>query len=309
MKKLLALVLCLVLAGCSFPAKDIFITDDAKSDKETKAASLPRNIDASSGISKDGRTFSYIFDFDGDQEKESVKMKTSYSEDTYEGEISVTIGNYSRTLDMMDGRIDAVYICDINTSDGVYDIAIITNEVSDDPRVRILNYNPTLDCYVFETTLDEYGESRTYEDHWLGYAINYYFNVNDDDTITMEEQTPSYGMWSVYKTYEVDHQGLSEIVPEKYEILPDFMEDGVYFENMEPYELEMWNKGYIKAYCNYKNESFEIEKGEFVKPIYDDGDNNIYVEKENGKGGWMDIDYAKGYNPMEFNSYFFFLAG
>ncbi len=306
MKKLLVLALCLVLSGCNIPGSN------AVNDTDTNENTLPRTIDISKGISKNGESFSYSFDFDGDEIKEKIEMDLSTSENEWEETLNVSVGEYSVTLDMLYGEIDAVYACDIDSEDGVYDLAIITIEASGDPRLRILKYNSELENYEFASLPNEYGEVGVYDDNWLGYAISYYFNVNDDDTITIEEQTPSYGMWSVYKTYKVDYITLEEIPPERYEILPDFMEKA-YLGDMSGEELDMWKKGYIKAYCDYKNDSFEIKTGEYVKPIYDDGKNNIYIEKEDGTGGWMFIgigeNFTREFDPEKFNSHFFYLAG
>jgi len=174
--------------------------------------------------------------------------------------------------------------------------------------IRIFNYDGALSQYEFRSK--DFG---VFDELWLGYAVSYHFNVNEDDTITLEMQTPSYGMWSVYRTYERDEYGIfGEVVPEKYEILPDFMENA-YKENLSGKELEMWEDGYILAHTDYDYDGFSIEEGEYIKPLYDDGENRIYVEKQDGTGGWMNIGYDDYFNSVfnrdEFNNHFFFLAG
>ncbi len=290
------LTLCMLIVSCSHGV-------DSTSDN---AVDWSRTADISSGITNNGRTFSYDCDLDFDGENEAVTMEVvADTEQPWEAFLVVSAGEFKAELPMIDGVIDAVYACDIDAKDGVFDIAVITNEASDDPRIRIMKYDKDFPLYEFRFN-DDGGISQ---EAWLGYTISYYFNVNSNDTITLEMQTPSYGMWSVYKTFARNDLGVfCEVIPEHYEILPDFMEKA-YLENMNGEELDMWKKGYIKAYCDYKYESLEIKTGEYVKPIYDNGKNKIYVEKENGKGGWMNMDYSEGYNPSEFNPRFFFLAG
>lgn len=290
------LTLCMLITSCSYGV-------NSNSDN---SVNWPRTTDISSGIKNNGRAFSYDCDLDFDGEKESVTMEVVQGpEQPWEASLVASAGEFKTELPMIDGVIDRVYTCDIDTEDSVLDIAVITNEASDDPRIRILKYNKDFPLYGFRFN-DDGGINQ---EVWLGYAISYYFNVNADDTITLEMQTPSYGMWSVYKTFAQNNFGtFEEVIPDRYEILPDFM-DKAYTGDMSDDELEMWKNGFIKAYSNYDDGTLSIKKGEYVKPIYDDGENKVYVEKEDGTCGWMNIDYAKGYNPAEFNQYFFFLAG
>ncbi len=73
-------------------------------------------------------------------------------------------------------------------------------------------------------------------------------------------------------------------------------------------ERAQWEKGYIKAYAEYVGSGVTLHPGEYFKVLRDDGKNNLYVEKESGENGWINIDYK---NPAryELNELFFFLAG
>lgn len=287
----LAALLSLALAGCTGGNEN----------------TPPRVRDTSGSITDNGRAFySHNIDLDFDGKNETITMEVVLDdEQPWEASLNIAAGEFKTSLPMIDGSIDAVYVCDIDTSDEVRDIAIITDEASDDPRIRIIKYKSGLPLYEFKLNDD----GGIYDDLWLGYAISYYFNVLDNDWITLEMQTPSYGMWSIYRTFQRNDDGVfEEVVREYYDILPDFMEKA-YTEELSGDELDMWKKGYIKARCDYKYEDFEIKTGEFIKPIYDDGNNKIYVEKEDGAGGWICIDYAQGYNPSALNQNFFYLAG
>ncbi|MBQ7975927.1 MAG: hypothetical protein IJ300_09615 [Clostridia bacterium] len=294
MKKLFSLLsvfMCLALAGCTVGNEN----------------TPPRVRDASGSITDNGKTFySHNIDLDFDGKNEVISMDVVPNDEIeWEAILNITAGDFKTELPMIDGSIDAVYTCDIDTEDGVLDLAIITNEVSDDPRIRIVKYAEDMPLYQFSLNDD----GGIYDELWLGYAISYDFRILDNDAIVLEMQTPSYGMWSVLRTFERNDNGVfHEVIKDRYEILPDFMEKA-YTENFSEDELAMWEKGYIKANCDYKYEDFEVTSGEYVKPIYDDGNNKVYVEKEDGTGGWISIDYAQGYNPAEFNQNFFFLAG
>lgn len=268
----------------------------------------PRTVDISGGISSDRLSFSNKFDFDLDGIKEEIRMKATFNPDGdfEDNKLMLTIGNYSKDFECYDmGSIDAVYACDIDRNDGLYDIAIITCEGSGDPRIRILKYNPNFSPYQFKFYED--GETFIEDDNWFGYAVNYYFNVNNDGTITLEEQTPSYGMWSVYVTYKRNSSGVfEEIKPKHYDILSDFMKKNIdYNSDLTGEEKAKWEKGYVLAHTDYNKDGVIIKAGEYFKPLYDDGNNHICVEKENGEVLWLDIR-----NNLEgFNHHFFFLAG
>ena len=252
---------------------------------------------------KKGISFEEEYELDFDDEDEEINVKIVKASD-YEEKMVITAGEYEREIETFDAVIEKVYVCDIDTEDDVKDIAIITCEVSGDPRMHILKYEKNLPVYKFNT-------GEILDSCWLGYATSYYFNVDDDGIITMEEQTSSNAMWSVLKTYRLDSAGVfNEEVPEYYEILPDFMEEGYANEELMGEEKEKWQRGYAKAYAKYSGEDIVIEEGEYFKPVYDDGNNRIYIEKENGEKGWIPIpgyDINKGRN--ELNEYLFFVAG
>ena len=293
------LTMCLVLTGCG--------DDEGTSRRKKKKdddESAPRTIDVSENLT-DHDYFEYEFDFDGDGTEEEIKIDyTKSPENEWLSQMNVTIGDYEKSIDVDGSWIEKVYICDIDTTDDTYDLAVIANEMSSDPVIRIFAYDGALSQYEFRT--QDFG---VFEEQWLGYAVSYYFNVNEDDTITLEMQTPNSGMWSVYRTFERDEYGIfCEVIPEKYEILPDFMERA-FTDDLTDEEIEMWEDGYILAHTDYDCDGFSIETGEYIKPLYDDGENKIYVEKKNGTGGWIDIGYESDFDRYNFNFNFFYLAG
>ena len=195
----------------------------------------------------------------------------------------------------------------MDTSDDVMSIAIITCEVSGDPRLRILKYNAAMTPSMFKMNTAD--GPYTEDSLWLGYAVSYYFNVNDDDSVTVEEQTDSAGMWSVYKTYRLSGGYYTEVVPKSYEVLPDFMEKRfLYGGSLSGEELTKWNQGYVKAYAEYAGQGITLYPGDYFKVISDDGKNNLSIEKENGETGRINVDYSNP-NRYSLNEFYFYLAG
>ncbi len=312
MKKILVLLLSvtvsLMLTSClKKDAKEDPIIKAQPSegyDKPVKTVTADRTVDISDGINISYDSFSYSCDFDYDGNDENVGIIVKTIDDSKQS-LCITIGSRAKELELFDGFIKSVYSCDIDLNDGVRDLAVITVEGSSDPRIRILNYADGLPAWNFADS----DSKEQYDSRWIGYAISYYFNVNDDDTITLEEQTNSYGMWSVYRDYKLNANGaFEEIVKEKYDVLPDFMVDNEYFpEYFSEDEIEMWKKGYIMAHEHLSNGNITIHKGEYFRPLYDDDHNKLYIEKKNGEQGYIDLEnFPERYI---FNDAFFYLAG
>ncbi len=299
MKKLLLVIFVLSVIFCVTSC-----VGDIENITDTEKHEYPRTENISAGIKNDGAEFEYSADFDFDGKKEEIEIDFENSNKyDWVSKMEISVGDYEFSAEVEGSCVEAVYICDIDENDGVRDLVVITNEMSDDPVVRIMKYEAGLTRYSFISDYD----SEPVDQKWIGYAVSYYFNVNDDDSITMEEQTPSAGMWSVYKTYYKNSDGhFEEKKPEYYEVLPDFMKRGAY-ENLTGEEMTKWNSGYILARTDYTSNGFTLYKGEYFKVLYDDGENNLYVEKENGDAAWINIGY--GMERHELNESFFFLAG
>ena len=308
MKRILSSILVLSLMLMLTACLEIEKKRDRKEmlNIEEKLDMGERTIDISKGIDNEGQSFSYNCDLDYDGNNENISINI-VPVGEYEEVIEVVVGDKQIQFDSYFAHIEKVYSCDIVEDDKTRDIAIITNEESGDPRIRILSYKNDLQAYSFP---NEYEESGIDDCRWLGYACSYYFKVNDDGTVTLEEQTNSVGMWSVNKKYELKDGAFEEVPYDKYIILPDFMEKREYFGEEVTYEeKEKWKDGYIKAYCPYANESISIAEGEYIKPLYDNDKNRIYVEKETGETGFIDVGYDSGLDRDVFNEMFFYLAG
>ncbi len=251
-------------------------------------------------------TGSYDFDFDGISEKVSIEI-TSPTDDTWIDQTTrITIGNKSTVIDTTGAEIDAVYACDIDKTDGHMDLAVIMTEYSGDPNLRIFKYIDGLGRYEFQIEGWE-GKIYQYDNYGTGYIDNCYFNVNDDDSISLECQTSSPGMWDVIRTfYRDDYNVFVELKPSFYTVLPNFMTGRQsFYPEIDAYEESMWHKGYIKAHQTYLSNGFTIYSGEYFKVIYDDGNSCLFIQKQNGQSGWIYIDY----NMYSINPNFFYMAG
>ncbi len=245
----------------------------------------------------------YDFNFDGTSEKINVYLEECID---YTTDILVSIGSYSKRIKTYGATLESIYLCDIDLTDGVKDLVIITVEDSSDPVARIIRFDKNLTQYKFRF-YDEYDdEYYELDENWTGYVGNHYFNVNDDGTITFREQTPSMGMWHVYRTYKRNAQGkFEEIVPSYYTVLPEEYDLSFWDGGFSDYEIDMWRKGYIRAYTKYYGDGVVINKGDYFRVLYDNGKNYIYIEKTNGQAGWIYVTW----DTNKLNEVYFMLAG
>jgi len=246
------------------------------------------------------------FDFNSDGTDEKYLVEPS------ENELKVLIGDYNVVTEMYEGSVDILYITNLFGGDN-WSLAVITNEVSGDPRLRLITYTDAgLKLETFKTfTEDEYSANEIVENHlWLGYADKYYFNVDDNGVLTIRQNTPSIGMWDVYMTYQYT-DGLYEFIDTSYyEIAPDFMTEREYFFNeMSDHEKAMWYGGYMKAYTDCRYSGFTIKKGEYFRVTHDDGHNYIFIEKADGNMCWVKLDYETSSEMYNLNPNFFYMAG
>lgn len=242
--------------------------------------------------------FSGEYDMDFDGKKEYIEIRiTDDDENQY---MDVSVGGKSKRVNTWWGSLTDVYATDINSTDGVKDLVIVTVEESEDPVARMFRYGDSLNQYRFDT---DWGEDT---ELWTGY-VSSYFNVFEDNRFIIKEQTDSYGMWGVLKIYRMSEDGIFyEERPEHYEILVEEFMEGGYLPVEDADELRMWEKGYVKAHSRYESNDMVIRQGEYFKVLYDNGYNFLYIIKENGQSGWISIE---GYPMSEVNPHFFFLAG
>ena len=311
MKKIFIIVM--ILASCFLTACDgdipEYIDVGEVSDK-TEITASTRTEDLSFGITEDKLKFRGMYDFNNDSNSEEIILEIVNFGQGNEC-LNIQVGDYKRVVSTFDGSIAKVYGCDIDLNDGVKDLAIITVEYSGDPMIRILKFDSSLTPYNFAIENENPNGKKFASEHSIGYVTYFYFNVNNDDSITIKEQTDSYGMWSVNKSYRINSNGMfQEIFSDTYKVISDYIKDGIDFaEDVSKEEKEMWKKGYIMAHKTHTWEGFTISEGEYFKVLYDNCKNMIFIEKENGESGWISISDEHFADRYEINRYFFGLAG
>ena len=324
---LLAWAMCILSAGCAMqevsektddliiveePQKEIQ-KDSAKGEKtpeegtseaEEEKQTHPRTIDISSGL-KDWYNFEYEFDMDFDGKKERIELFVDDDYETMPNTLYVAVGSYTRGIQIIDGVIEKVYICDLDTTDNRRELAIFTNEVSNDPILRIFKFENGLTPVEFRKDFLD-GSFIVDGELYTGYAFNYYCHVNDDDTLVIEEQTRSHGMWSVRRIYHNVDGVYREIHADTYPVEEFFMKNHD-TSHMLPEEREMWAKGYIKAHTDFAGLGVDLYEGDYFKVTMDDEKDNVYIEKTSGEKGWINVaDFNQNF---ELNNDFFYLAG
>ena len=111
------------------------------------------------------------------------------------------------------------------------------------------------------------------------------------------------------RDFELDENGVfEEIERESYDIQPGFMDEVLSYNMLEDDEVPMWLKGYVKAHCDYNHGDISINEGEYFKVLKDNDESMVYIEKEDGSAGWINIDYDVD-GRYDLNPAFFFLAG
>ena len=189
-------------------------------------------------------------------------------------------------------NIEAVYLMDIVPNDGVKELAVFTIAGSDDPVLQIFRLTGTGSSSVNFHVYDRY--EGVYEDTDIlgtGYVDAYPLNLHDDGSFTVQQQTSSTGMWDIYVTYRLDDYGsLVRINQDVYTVVPKTWGYGV----------NPW--GYYPVYESVYGRGLTLKAGDYIMPVYDDGNNNIYIRKSNGSEGWFSIDsyhYSSGsISPM-----------
>lgn len=250
------------------------------------------------------------YDFDEDGKKEDISIAVRYiDEDNWASEITYFIGDKSIKVETAGGDINAVYACDIEIEDGIKELAVISTEWSGDPALRIIKYGDNLSLYEFEHY--NFWDDTTSVSDLLGtgYIDSPYFEVKGDGAFTLKSQTNSSGMWCVLRDYQINENGVfEEKVKKSYKVLDDYMKNSLFDDELSGREAKMWEQGYIKAYVDYNYGGVALKAGEYFKVLLDSDRDLIYIQKEDGTEGWIDINNEIP-ERYELNPRYFFLAG
>ena len=227
-------------------------------------------------------------DVNSDGQYENVKLSSSNIGEWGDLSARLTVGLASSgdfLNDMQAYAISAVYLMDIVPNDGAKEIAIFSLCYSDDPMVMIFRCNgSSVKAIKFDTWDKWEGKSVKEPDFWLGYADAFPFTLHDDGSFTLQTQTESWGMWDIYTTYKINWEGNIVLIPQDYyEVVPSTWSYGVN------------NYGYYPVNQTLTGRGVNIYKREYIKPIYDDNKDHIYIRKNNGSEGWLTIEHTSDY--------------
>ncbi len=221
-------------------------------------------------------------DLDDDGTEETITLNTAPDElndDEYTVDVRVASTNSTSFLQTMEGYgISAVYLLDLDTSDNSKEIAVIMMHYSEDPALEIFRWNGELSHMIFETY--DYKDELYQDDMlWLGYVSSYPFIINNDGTFTLQTQTSSRGMWDVYTYYKVDERGyIVEVSKESYEVV-DIDQ-----------EFSTDDKGFAVVEQSITGRGFDLDVGDEITILRDDGNNNILIQKSTGESGWFKMN-------------------
>lgn len=239
-------------------------------------------------------TGKYDMDFDGVKENISIKIGRQESGRLENNEIwndtrymEIAVGNRKKVInDLYLTSLHYISICDLDVTDGVKDLLIVTCEQEQGGY--------TYYFYKYDESLN------------LRLAVNTSGNLtfNSDGSIGINTGG-SNGRWSINRTYRQGY-GLEyvEDKPAYYEINYNNGYWPTYYGKATDKEKAMWRNNYIKAYCDWNGENgFKIKKGEYFIFLYDNGEGYAFVEKTNGESGWIYVwSGTSNLNPHFFAS-------
>lgn len=273
---LLALVLFLMFTGCG--------TKDFKSELLFENSENIKSTSVSYDINSDG---------------EAEKIEFTVTDDGY-----LVLNSPDGSIDLGFGELynlHAVYGLDLDTKDGCKELALFTEEVSDDTFLRILRLNEE-GFYTLNFVFGDYVADSAY----IGYKAD--LAVSGKNKIKTSERG-SFGMWSVEAEYTFDGEkfvkvkkDIKEIVRSSYayyedeKVAEEMGEDLInYGFILDKSEVELLKGGYVLAHEDFNGEELKCPHGDAVRLLKGDifkitkeaADGFIYIEKKGGKSGWV----------------------
>lgn len=309
MKKLTAFLAALILclSGCQNTEKP-----------ENEVADVPKTEEKSGYMCNllwersDTGTDSVILkeDFDSDGQKEEVLIRVA------NGALEIKSDSYAYNSGNLEAYVlSKVYFLDLDTEDGLAELAVLTVEESDDPCVRVFRAgSDSIGPLGFKC-----GEGGVNTGFYSGYDQNIY--VNEKNVLTLSKRG-SFGMWSVEDSFSLKDGVLYEIPEEERKVVyPSYGEiaelltkeeliDNLYILNDEEYGL-LRDKGMAVAHADFDPASgetlMELRSGEAFSVIAEKDDGKVKIRKENGEEGYIDLsDWSN--NRMNVSMIMFFLA-
>ena len=308
MKKLLALVLTVLLVLSLTACVDV---KKAENDRKENAVLLYENPGEETEAT-------VMFDLDGEERE----IKASVTEDNY---ISV----YTEDTEIKLGFGESYYIykiygIDIDEKDKKKELVIITDEVSSDVMLRVLRLeDDEFKLISFENT-DAYS-GETYINDML--SVGYDAEVGIEGNRLKTSRRGRYGMWCVEAEYTFDGEMFTEVEIEERNIVRSSYIGMIEYAKVDSEyllevglvkdETEIANlmEGYVTAHADFtesgkapaKKGTTTIKEGDVFKITKEDSVGFVYIEKKEGKSGWVYLrDYSD--NRSEVSEIAFFMA-
>lgn len=281
-------------------------------------------IDIGANVQKDGysskllwerqeevpETYEVSFDVDGDGQDDIVHIMIA------DGCLKIEALDKAYTSEEGEiNWIEKVFGLDLDSSDTENKIAVITNEWSDDAMLRIFNFDGDIMPVRFA------GDEESMDFVGIGYAGE--ISVTDKNVISSSCRG-MHGMWSLDISYELKDGEFHEIKKEEREVVyPSYrlVTDNMTEEELikygfissgEEYEA-LTEKGMVLAAADYdpgegKKEGdgiISLNKGEYFKVTKENEDGRVYIVKDSGEEGYIDMsDWANNADAVSMAMFF-----
>lgn len=238
-------------------------------------------------------TVEVSFDIDGDSKDDIIHIRLKDGCLEIEALDKAFISEESEI-----NSIEKVFGIVLDASNPNNQIAVITNEWSDDAMIRVFDFGKDLAPIPF------YGDNGAMD--FVGAGYDRELSVADKNVISFSRRG-MYGMWSLGVSYELKDGAFYEIKQEEreviypsYRLLTDHMTEEELLEYgfiscTEEYNSLMEN-GMALAAADYdpaegKSEGdgiISLNKGEYFKVTRENEDGRIYIVKDSGEEGYID---------------------
>lgn len=252
------------------------------------------------------------YDIDGDGKDDEIRIIKN------DGSLKIEALDKAYTCDGIEiNLIEKVYGLDLDADTPGNQIAVITDEWSDDGIIRIFDFGEDIAPIGFA------GDDEEDIRDFTGVGYDREISVTGKNVITSSCRG-SYGMWSLGISYElydgVFHkieQEEREVVYPSYRLITDYQNEEElleygYISGDEEYK-SLTEKGMALAAADYdpaggRNEGdgiISLKKGEYFKVTKENKDGRIYIVKDNGEEGYIDrADWTNNGDKVSFVMFF-----
>lgn len=279
------------------------ITEETHQNEDTKKMaelvsvySAGDNVAPSVNISEDitlaGNSYKIEFSFESsDQAEYTLKVNDS--------EISHSAYYYC---------VKDIYVADLDPSDGAIEILPVLTGDSDFANIVAYKYDgAAVEPLELEGGDDLPAEMKNVFMIGNVYCVYNGISLGESGELNLNRRTRSVGLWGVKTALALDEAGR---LVEHGSDVSDVWLDGVFdllYTGGTAEEDEMAERGYAQAKMDYDF----LKQGDYFTILYDDGNDNVYIETDDGREGWINVslDNLDINTRMELSPVIFMLAG